>query len=147
MKFSAQEEYGLRCLLQIAKAGDGASLAIPQISRLEGLSQANVAKLMRLLRKGGFVVASRGQSGGYALGRRPREIAVGEVLAFLGGRLYDAGFCDRHKGTALMCTNSINCSIRSLWSSLQFAVDDVVNKMTLDDLLPKPVTAALEYAR
>ncbi len=96
MKFSAQEEYGLRCLLQIAKAGDGASLAIPEISRLEGLSQANVAKLMRLLRKGSYVIASRGQSGGYTLGRCPSEIAVGEVLASLGGRLYDAGFCDRH---------------------------------------------------
>jgi DNA-binding IscR family transcriptional regulator len=30
MKFSAQEEYGLRCLLTLARLGEGASITIPQ---------------------------------------------------------------------------------------------------------------------
>ena len=50
MKLSATEEYGLRCLLQLAKCGDGRSLTIPEISRAEGLSVPNAAKLMRVLR-------------------------------------------------------------------------------------------------
>ena len=65
MKLSAGEEYGLRCLLQIGRrqkeTGDG--LSIPEISQIEGLSIPNVAKLMRLLRMGGFVESVRGQSG------------------------------------------------------------------------------------
>ena len=65
MKLSAQEEYGLRCLLQMASRGNEASLSIPEISRAEGLSVPNVAKLMRLLRIAGFVKSVRGQSGGY----------------------------------------------------------------------------------
>ena len=87
MKFTAQEEYGLRCLLQIGH--QGGSLTIPEISARESLSIPYVAKLVRLLRQGGFVTSTRGQSGGYALARPPEQIVVGEVLAVLGGRLFD----------------------------------------------------------
>jgi Rrf2 family protein len=135
MKFSAQEEYGLRCLLQIARAGK--ALTIPEIAKAEGLTQSHVAKLMRVLRTGGFVAAARGSSGGYALAATPNEIIVGEVLAYLGGKLYDDEFCAKHSGTELKCTHSVDCSIRSLWSSVQFAVDEVVTRLTIADLLPK----------
>ena len=49
MKLTAQEEYGLRCLLRVAEAGEGESLTIPEIGRAEALSIAYVAKLMRIL--------------------------------------------------------------------------------------------------
>ena len=54
MKLSSQEEYGLRCLLRVGREGDGASLTIPELSRAEGISEPNVAKMMRVLRRGGF---------------------------------------------------------------------------------------------
>ena len=71
MKLSAQEEYGLRCLLRLAGAGEGQSLTIPEIGRAEALSIAYVAKLMRILRQGKFVKSVRGQTGGYTLARSP----------------------------------------------------------------------------
>ena len=80
MKLTTQEEYGLRCLLQLARDG-GRSLTIPELSRQEGISAANVAKIMRVLRRAGFVRSTRGQSGGYALARPAEQIMVGEVLA------------------------------------------------------------------
>jgi DNA-binding IscR family transcriptional regulator len=41
MKISAQEEYGLRCLLQLARAdSQGESLTLAQIAQLEGISVA-----------------------------------------------------------------------------------------------------------
>ena len=40
MKFSAQEEYGLRCLLRVASAGEGGSVTIPAIAKAEALSIA-----------------------------------------------------------------------------------------------------------
>ncbi len=134
MKFSAQEEYGLRCLIQIARQTEG-TITIPEISVLEGLSSTHVAKLLMILRKGGFIVSTRGQSGGYALARPANEIAVGSVLAELGGRLYDAEFCDRHKGANMICTHAVDCSVRSLWSTVQQAVDSVLVKISLQDLL------------
>jgi len=50
MKFSAQEEYGLRCLLRIAGSKSPNGLTIPEISTVEGLTQANTAKILRILR-------------------------------------------------------------------------------------------------
>ena len=52
MKMSAQEEYGLRCLLRLGRQGASASLTLSELGRSEGISLANVAKMMRLLRRG-----------------------------------------------------------------------------------------------
>ncbi|MCC6392338.1 MAG: Rrf2 family transcriptional regulator [Bryobacterales bacterium] len=135
MKLSAQEEYGLRCLLHMARLEEGQSLSIPEISRAEGLSVPNVAKLMRLLRLGGLVVSARGQSGGYTLARPSDEITVGAVMEVLGGRFFSGKFCERHAGLERMCTHTSDCAIRVLWGTIQEVLDSVLKKITLRDLL------------
>lgn len=135
MKFSSQEEYGLRCLLQLARLGAGESLTIPQITANEGLTEPNVAKLLGLLRRDGFIVSTRGQSGGYRLARPAEEILIGDVLNSLGGRLYDDGFCDRHGGADEQCVHLNNCSLTALWGRIQSAVDKVIYQVSLADLV------------
>jgi Rrf2 family transcriptional regulator, iron-sulfur cluster assembly transcription factor len=136
MKFSALEEYGIRCLIRIAKFYHvEKSLTIPEISNAEGITQHNAGKILRALRIGGFLESSRGQIGGYTLSRPPEEIMIKDVLRVLGGKLYDDSFCIEHKGVVDLCTNSIDCSVRSLWRIIQDAIDTSINKMTLKDLL------------
>lgn len=135
MKFSSQEEYGLRCLLRIGQSKSPTGLTIPEISQMEGLSTANVGKILRALRLGGFIESTRGQNGGYKLSRSPNEIIIGEVLAILGGRLFEEDFCNDHSGTVMICTHTIDCSLRSLWRTIQLLLDSVLDKMTLKDLL------------
>ncbi len=135
MKFSAQEEYGLRCLLQIARLGSEGSMTIPEISKHEGLTPTHVAKLLMILRREGFIASTRGQSGGYSLARKPEEIPVGKVLEALGGKLYDEEFCGKHTGQLSICTHAVDCSVRSLWQVIQESVDQVVTKLTIADLI------------
>ena len=135
MKLTSQEEYGLRCLLRVGREAEGGSLTIPELSRAEGISEPNVAKMMRVLRRSGFVTSTRGQAGGYALSRPAGEILLGQVLAALGGRLYEPAFCDGHSGLASACAHMPDCSIRSVWRMVQQAVDEVLAKITLKDLL------------
>jgi Rrf2 family transcriptional regulator, iron-sulfur cluster assembly transcription factor len=135
MRFTANEEYGIRCLLRLGRQGIDGSLTIPEISRAEGISMPYVAKIMRLLRRGGFVQSTRGKSGGYSLARPSDRILVGDVLGLLGGRLFEPTFCDRHSGVEDVCTNSVDCSIRSLWRAVQLVVDHVLSRITLGDLL------------
>lgn len=135
MKFSSQEEYGLRCLLRLAQEGEDGTLTIPAISQAEGISPAYVAKLMRILRRGGFVGSVRGKIGGYKLVRQPDKIVVGEVLAVLGGRLFNPDFCEDHSGDLDICMHTTECSIRSLWRAVQVAVNQVLGKTTLSDLM------------
>jgi Rrf2 family protein len=135
MKLSSQEEYGLRCLLRVGRAGTEGSITISELSRSEGISEPNVAKMMRLLRNAGLVQSTRGQAGGYALARPAAEIPIGEALAALGGRLYEPSFCDTHAGIERLCTHMPDCSIRSVWRLVQRAIDGVLEKITLKDLL------------
>lgn len=135
MKFTAQEEYGLRCLLQIGRQGKRGSLTIPEVAAAEGLSIPYVAKLVRILRQGGFVKSTRGQSGGYVLSRPPEQIVVGEVLEGLGGRLFESEYCAQYPGNLASCTHTVDCSIRSLWRAVQSGVDGILSRTTLRDLL------------
>jgi Rrf2 family protein len=138
VKFSAQEEYGLRCLIQIAQKGPGGSVTIPEMGRMEGLSATHVAKLLMILRKEGFIASTRGQTGGYALARSADKILVGDVLAALGGRLYDEEFCGKHTGQLGICRHSVDCGVRSLWNTIQDSVDKVLEGLTLADLMAQP---------
>jgi Rrf2 family transcriptional regulator, iron-sulfur cluster assembly transcription factor len=136
MKLSANEEYGVRCLVRLGYAEHaGQALTIPEISQAEGVSAAYAAKILRVLRKGGFVKAARGKEGGYTLARPAGEIVIGDVIDALGGRLFKSNFCDSHAGQAPICTRSVDCSVRSLWRAVQVAVDQVLSKATLRDLL------------
>lgn len=132
MKFSAQEEYGLRCLITIGRGEDS---TIPEVARREGLTEPHVAKLLSILRKEGFVASTRGQSGGYALARPASEIMVSEVIEVLGGPLYDETFCDRHSGTGHTCSHTASCTIRGLWAQVQDAVDSVLANVSLQDVI------------
>jgi Rrf2 family protein len=141
VKFSAQEEYGLRCLLQLGMQGQGGSLTISELSQREGISVPNVAKMMRVMRRAGFVCSTRGKDGGYTLARPAVELRISEVLSTLGGRLYEPDFCERHAGVEQICSHETGCSIRSVWQMVQSSVDQVLSQLTLQNLLTGHKTA------
>lgn len=135
MKLSAQEEFGLRCLLITAKATQSGSVTIPEISKLECLTEPHVAKMMGLLKKADLVKSTRGKLGGYTIARDPKKIVVGDVLTALGGRLVVDSLCDRFCGTAEQCVHLGQCSLMPFWVRIQSAIDSVANSVTMQDLL------------
>jgi len=135
LKLTAQEEYGRRCLMQVERCSNGSSVTIPEISQAEGLSLPNVAKMMRLLRLGGVVQSSRGQSGGYALATSAGRISLAEVLNCLGDPMYSPRFCVNHSGEQAVCPHSPDCSIRPMWRTVQEVLSGVFQQLTLQDLL------------
>ena len=137
MKITAQEEYGLRLLLRIARCKDPQGMSIPQLSEAEGLSTPYVAKLTRLLRIGGFINSTPGNKGGYMLAKGADQININQLLKALGGALFDPSFCNSHSGSLRLCTNSVDCSVRSLWQIIQFSVDKVLDQISLQDLISK----------
>ena len=158
MKLTSQEEYGLRCILVLARAsaGDDAgafpksgsaagaagsnaglqALTVAQIAEREGISTEYAGKLMGVLVRAGLVESERGRYGGYRLVRPPHQITVAEALTALGGKLYDGETCDRFAGDHTLCVHSgEGCTIRSVWSGLQEIIDQVLTRMTLHDLI------------
>jgi Rrf2 family protein len=137
MKITAAEEYGIRMLIRIASADVHAGLSIPQLSEAEGLTEPHVAKICRTLRMEGFINSTPGNKGGYVLAKQPQEIIINDVLKALGGSLFDEAFCGSHTGLGKLCTNSVDCSTRSLWKMIQFSLDNLLSKLTLQDLMVK----------
>jgi Rrf2 family protein len=135
VKITAQEEYGLRILIRIAACRDETGMSIPQLSEAEALSPHYVAKLTRILRMQGFINSTPGYKGGYVLARPAKIIVINTVLKALGGSLFDKEFCGLHAGTLKLCINSVDCSSRSLWQMVQFTVDQLLDQITLDDLV------------
>jgi Rrf2 family protein len=134
MKISAQEEYGLRCLVQLANLGDSESLTLPQIAEGEGISVANAGKLMWLLNKAGFVTATRGTKGGYQLARSASEIKLSEVIKVLDDDEI-AGHCESYTGVLDSCVHKGNCGIRSVISGLHDIVQNALSNINLAHLV------------
>jgi len=121
--------------LQIARINSDSGVTIGEISEAEGMTTHNAAKLLRILRKAGFLKSMRGHTGGYVLARPADQIRISDVLSALGGRLFDEEYCEKFSGDLNICTHSVDCTMRSLWTSLQNAVDNVLENLTLKDLI------------
>jgi Rrf2 family transcriptional regulator, iron-sulfur cluster assembly transcription factor len=146
MKITAQEEYGLRCLLKVASAPEGGSTTLPEIAAAEGLSVPYAAKLLSQLRQTGFVESVRGRSGGYRLALPPEKIGLGSLLLALGEPLFDEpGYCEKHAGTAdgvSSCVHHGGCSLRPLWLTLEQWIRHSLDQVTLADLVHSEMDVA-----
>ena len=134
MKISAQEEYGLRCLLQLATLQENESLTLPQIAEREGISVANAGKLMWLLNKANFVNSTRGTKGGYALARPADEIRLSEVIKVLDKDILSK-HCESYTGVLDSCVHKGDCGIRPVIVGLHEIVQEALSKITLVQLV------------
>ena len=130
MKISAQEEYGLRCLVQLAALPAGESLTLPQIAEREGISTANAGKLMWLLNKAGFVHSTRGTKGGYLLSRPASEIRLSEIIKVLDDDVLQK-HCGSYTGVLDACVHNGDCGIRPVIVGLHEIVENALSQITL----------------
>jgi Rrf2 family protein len=134
MKVSAQEEYGLRCLVQLAHLKDGESLTLSQIAKREGITVANAGKLLWILNKAGLVHSMRGTKGGYQLARSAGEIRLSEVIKVLDENEVD-GHCRSYTGVLDVCVHTGDCGIRPVIQGLHEIVHGALSRITLAQLV------------
>jgi len=134
MKISAQEEYGLRCLVQLANLPAGESITLPQIAGLEGISTANAGKLMWLLNKAGFVQSTRGTKGGYFLARPAADIRLSEIIKVLDEDVLSK-HCESYTGVLDSCVHKGDCGIRPVIVGLHEIVENALSQITLAQLV------------
>lgn len=134
MKISAQEEYGLRCLVQLANLDTGDTLTLPQIAEREGISNANAGKLMWLLNKAGFVNSTRGTKGGYFLARPAADIYLNEIIRVLDEDVFSS-HCESYTGVMEKCVHAGDCGIRPVIVGLHEIVENALSQITLASLV------------
>lgn len=147
MKITAQEEYGLRCLLQLARAQQDQIVSVKEIALREGLSHAYVEKLLRILSRAGLVHSVRGIKGGYVLNRAPSQTTLGEVVRALGTVETTDHICTVFTGNQEACVHFRDCGIRSVWSGLTTYIQHFLDHTMLASLLEKEYVVSERLAR
>ncbi len=134
MHILALEEYGLRCLIQVALRDAEGPVTAKAIARAEGMGPEYVARIMGTLRAGGLVESTRGAGGGYRLARPASEINVWDAITVLGGEFFPEGFCDCHPGRRKECIHVTDCSIRALWRKTEGVLRGALERISLKEL-------------
>lgn len=139
MKITAQEEYGLRCIMQLARQDADASrngvMLVRDIAEREGLSVAYVEKLLWTLSRSGIAESVRGPKGGYRLTRPCSDISIGEVMRVLGGIPSKDEICSQFTGNQETCVHHGDCGLRPVWVSITDFVHSVFDRIPLSSLM------------
>ncbi|MDD4526712.1 MAG: Rrf2 family transcriptional regulator [Candidatus Margulisbacteria bacterium] len=135
MKISFKGDYALKALLYLA-----ISYGVKDVIRLQELSgeldipHKFLETVMSDLLKGGFVKSKRGKNGGYYLDQHPAQIILGDVVRYVDGPIEPIACVDScYKD----CKDVDHCALRIIWQKATKAVSDIVDNVTLQDLVEK----------
>jgi Rrf2 family protein len=131
MKLSIKTEYGLRAVLELAKSRNKNPLHLKDIAKNQNISAKYLEQLMTVLKTAGFVRTSRGSKGGYTLAKPANKIKISEIFNTLEGPITTSE-CLENKN---FCTNVTDCVIRQVWQQVNKAMTDVLQSITLQDLV------------
>ncbi|MCD7725640.1 MAG: Rrf2 family transcriptional regulator [Clostridiales bacterium] len=132
MKISTKGRYALRLMLDLAQHNTGEPVRIKDIAARQELSDKYLEQIISVLNKAGFVKSIRGPQGGYRLTREPGQYTVGMILRLTEGSLAPVA-CLEDEVNA--CERQDICATLKLWQMLNQAVSDVVDRVTLADLV------------
>jgi Rrf2 family transcriptional regulator, cysteine metabolism repressor len=131
VKLSTRPRYGLRALLDIATHSQSEPIRLKEIARRQDVSLSYLEHIVGPLISGGILRSTRGPGGGVALLRRPGDIPLAEVMQLLEGPMSTVD-CVLHPG---LCARSERCATRTLWTELAKAMQRVLDRRTLADLM------------
>lgn len=131
MKISTKGRYALRLMLDIAVTGSEQPVPLKDVAGRQEISDKYLEQIVTQLGRAGLVRSVRGAGGGYLLTRPPEEYTVGEILRTLEGDLAPVS-CANGDGC---CERMDQCVTVEVWAKIQAAVSQVVDHITLADLV------------
>ncbi len=133
------EEQAVRLTMRLALMNRQTTLA--ELAESEGLPEPMVAKLLGMLRRHGVIDAVRGRNGGYVLSGSPADISAARVIQAINGETA-FGYPCRDSGDERDCPRNENCGLRPVWQHLERRVNEVLQQITIADLLKREATAS-----
>lgn len=120
MKISTKGTYAIQVMLDLAIHNTGENINVKKIAERQEISEKYLEQIIAILNKAGFVKSIRGAQGGYRLAKSPDRYTVGDILRVTEGPLEPV---------------SQGESPLSVWKKLTDAINDVVDHITLQDLV------------
>ena len=131
MKFTTKTEYGVICLIYLARHADKPAVSVKDIVQDEKLSPAYIEKILQKLKQSNIVVSSQGHQGGYALARKPSEINFREIVEAVEGSTFDI-YCEPELRESITCNHFGMCGLRPIWQKSKKLLDDFYGSLTLE---------------
>lgn len=141
MKISTKGRYALRLMLDLAMHDTGSPVSLKDIAARQSISDKYLEQIISILNKAGFVRSIRGAQGGYRLMRKPEEYTVGMILRLTEGSLApvdcvnEGSSCDRMEA----------CVTIRIWKQIYDAVNNVVDNITLADVIEWQTEKGTDY--
>jgi Rrf2 family protein len=142
MKISTKGRYALRLMLDIALDHSGEPVRIKDIAARQEISEKYLEQIISVLNKAGLVRSIRGSQGGYLLTKEVDKYTAGMILRVTEGSLAPVSCLDDEVNT---CERQSLCATLRLWQMLNTAICDVVDKVTLADLMEWQMQMADNY--
>jgi Rrf2 family protein len=109
---------------------------LSEISKRQGISLKYLEKLIRELKKAGYVKSMRGPYGGYMLAKSLGEISVGDIVRVLEGSdsITD---CTENAHVCGTCTRAGECLTQYIWAETGKAMFEKLDSFKIDRLIQK----------
>jgi Rrf2 family cysteine metabolism transcriptional repressor len=134
VRFSTRGRYGVQIMVDLAQHLTEGPVSLKSVADRQKLSERYLEQLIPDLRKAGMVKSIRGSQGGYLLAKKPEDIVIGDVIRVLEGPIAPVECTDQKSGEEC-CEKTNFCVTREVWVKVRDSINDVVDSITLADLL------------
>ncbi len=132
MKVSTKLKYGLKLLIYLGANQEG-NITLKEVAEKENISVKYLEQIVTILRPLQILNSTRGNNGGYALSKHPKEISLFDIFNTLEGNFFEMN-CVELPGS---CTSSGICPTRDLWVDMRQLYVGYLKEKTIQDLVKK----------
>lgn len=132
MRISTKGRYAVRLLLDIAVYDEVEPVRLKDTAERQNISMKYLEQIISVLVRAGYVKSVRGPQGGYRLVREPKDYTVGMILRQVEGSLAPVSCLEDEVN---QCERQAECVSLRIWKELDDAINGVVDKYTLQDLI------------
>lgn len=133
MMISTKGRYALRIMIDLAQHDSDIPVSVREIADRQDISGKYMEQIIGVLTRAGLLRSVRGAQGGYHLTRPAKEITVGMILRATEGDLAPAE-CVKND---VPCGRTNECSTRLVFEKVYSAINNVIDNVTLDELIPQ----------
>lgn len=130
-ELSAQGDYGLMLLSQLAKSPKDQYIKLSEVAKLHGLPVKYMEKVARQLAKAKIITSKEGKSGGYKLTKLPKQIKLNLILEALEDKV-EPILCSQGCSS---CERQSACEQKTGWKKIHKQLYSMTKKITLADLI------------
>ena len=130
MRLNRAGEYAVRCVMHLAKNGNGGVISRREVAEAMEIPEPFLAKIARQLTLAGILDVTQGSRGGYRLARNPDELTLLDVVEAMMGEIFLNDCLCRPKS----CKRSPTCPTHRIWKRANQQLRDTLKSATFSQI-------------